>query len=318
MPMKLQVLHQTHYAYDSEVSTSHHLAYLQPRSNEFQRLLSHTLEINPAPAQVTQAVDVFGNSRCYFSLQRPHVMLDVLARSVLETQGLALPDSRVSWVQTRDCLRFQPGRAFDRASEFAFASPLVPDGTEFRTYATPSFRPALSVLEVAQDLMQRICHDFSYDKSSTQSDTPAQLALAQRKGVCQDFAHVMLACLRSRGLAARYVSGYVLNEPTHGQAPLIGSEASHAWVAVYAPDLPEGRRWCEFDPTNQRCGWNAPGADYVALAYGRDFSDVSPIRGVIYGSAQQSLSVAVRVQVLPDMPDTHQSPLQPHVSKEDS
>ena len=318
MSMKLQVLHQTHYAYDSEVGTSQHLAYLRPRNGQFQRLMSHTLEISPAPTELTQAVDVFGNSRCYFSLERAHATLDVLACSVLETDGLSLPDSRASWEQTRELLRYQPGRAYDRAGEFAFASPLVPDGAEFRAYATPSFRPALSILEVARDLMQRIHRDFSYDKHSTQSDTSAQLALAQRKGVCQDFAHVMLACLRSRGLAARYVSGYVLNEPLAGQAALIGSDASHAWVAVYAPDLPEGRRWCEFDPTNQRCGWNAPGPDYVRLAYGRDFSDVSPIRGVIYGSAQQRLSVAVSVQVLPEMHDTCQTPFQPNVSKDDS
>lgn len=316
--MKLQVLHQTHYAYDSAVRTSHHLAYLRPRSSEFQKLLSYTLDIHPVPPQVTQALDVFGNSRCYFSLDSPHTTLDVVARSLLETQGLVLPESRVSWEQTRERLQYRSDRVCDRASEFAFASALVPAGAEFRAYATPSFRPALSVLEVAHDLMQRIHRDFSYDKHSTQSNTPAQLVLAQRKGVCQDFAHVMLACLRSRGLAARYVSGYVLNQPLAGQAALVGSEASHAWVAVYAPDLPEGRRWCEFDPTNQRCGWNAPGADYVRLAYGRDFSDVSPIRGVIYGSAQQSLSVAVSVQMLAEMHDTCQHPFQPHVSKEDS
>lgn len=316
--MKLQVLHHTHYAYDSVVGTSHHIAYLRPRSSQFQRLLSHSLDIKPAPAQLAHGDDVFGNSRCYFSLESPHTTLDVVACSVLETQGLVLPESRISWEQTRERLQYRAGRTFDRASEFAFASPLLPAGPDFRAYATPSFRPALSVLEVAHDLMQRIHRDFSYDRHSTQSDTPAQLALAQRKGVCQDFAHVMLACLRSRGLAARYVSGYVFNEPLAGPAALVGGDASHAWVAVYAPDLPEGRRWCEFDPTNQRCGWNAPGADYVTLAYGRDFSDVSPIRGVIYGSARQSLSVAVSVQALPEMHDTCHAPIQPHVSKEDS
>ena len=148
--------------------------------------------------------------------------------------------------------------------------------------------------------MQRIHTDFIYESQSTHINTPALEALAQRKGVCQDFAHIMIACLRSMGLAARYVSGYLLTEAAPGSVKLRGSDASHAWVAVYAPDLPAGQRWCDFDPTNDRAGWHSPGEDYVTLATGRDFSDVSPLRGVIHGGASHTLTVGVTVEPVPD------------------
>ena len=148
----------------------------------------------------------------------------------------------------------------------------------------------------AQDLMSRIHAEFVYESQSTHVNTPALEALAQRKGVCQDFAHIMLACLRAMGLAARYVSGYLLTEPPPGQPRLTGSDASHAWVSVYIPDLPEDSPWCDFDPTNDRWGWGSPGEDYVTLAIGRDYADVSPIRGVIHGGAHHTLTVGVTVQ----------------------
>jgi transglutaminase-like putative cysteine protease len=158
------------------------------------------------------------------------------------------------------------------------------------------------VLAAAKDLMQRIHADFTYESQSTQVNTPALTALTQRKGVCQDFAHIMIACLRAMGVAARYVSGYLLTQPSPGTIKLRGSDASHAWVAVYVPDLPLGERWCDLDPTNDRAGWHSPGEDYVTLAVGRDFADVSPIRGVIYGGASHTLSVGVTVE--PSTSDT--------------
>ena len=144
-------------------------------------------------------------------------------------------------------------------------------------------------------LMERIHSDFTYESQSTQINTPALQALEQRKGVCQDFAHIMLACLRSMGLPARYVSGYLLTQPPPGQVKLVGSDASHAWVSVYVGDLPEGQRWVDLDPTNNRWGWYAPGVDYVTVATGRDFGDVSPLRGVIHGGASHTLRVGVTV-----------------------
>jgi transglutaminase-like putative cysteine protease len=138
--------------------------------------------------------------------------------------------------------------------------------------------------------------DFAYESQSTEVNTPALVALTQRKGVCQDFAHILIACLRSLGLAARYVSGYLLTLPAPGTVKLKGSDASHAWGAVYVPDLPPGQRWVDLDPTNDRAGWLSPGEDYVTLAIGRDFSDVSPLRGVIHGGASHTLKVGVTVE----------------------
>jgi transglutaminase-like putative cysteine protease len=207
-----------------------------------------------------------------------------------------LPLSSLSWEQTRDRFRYRSGGHFDAANEFVFASPFCPRHAEFTAYARPSFPPGMGVLAAAENLMQRIHADFTYESQSTQINTPALHALAQRKGVCQDFAHIMIACLRAMGLPARYVSGYLLTQPAPGTVKLKGSDASHAWVAVYAPDLPPGDRWCDLDPTNNRAGWHSPGADYVTLATGRDFADVSPIRGVIHGGASHTLTVGVTVE----------------------
>ena len=303
--MYLQITHATRYDYLPAVEIAQHMAYLQPVSNRYQKLLSHSLNISPLPTQMTQTLDVFGNPRCFFSLQSPHTVLDVVAHSVVTTQGRALPLSSSTWEQTREQFRYQSGGHFDAATEFVFASPFCPRAPEFATYARPSFASGMSVLEVAQDLMQRIHTDFVYESQSTQINTPALVALAQRKGVCQDFAHIMIACLRTLGIAARYVSGYLLTLAAPGTVKLKGSDASHAWVAVYAPDLLPGERWCDFDPTNNRSGWHSPGEDYVTLATGRDFSDVSPIRGVIHGGASHTLTVGVTVEPAPgDAPPT--------------
>jgi transglutaminase-like putative cysteine protease len=294
--MRLQITHETRYDYLPAVETAQHMAYLQPVNTRHQQLLSHSLQISPTPAQIRQTQDVFGNTRCFFSLQSPHTVLKVVAHSVVETRTRPIPLSRISWEQTRELFRYQSGGQFDAATEFVFASPFVPKQAEFAAYARPSFTPGISVLAAAQDLMRRIHTDFIYESQSTQVNTPALQALAQRKGVCQDFAHIMIACLRVMGIPARYVSGYLLTQPAPGTVKLTGSDASHAWAAVYVPDLPPGERWCDLDPTNNRAGWHSPGEDYVTLATGRDFADVSPIRGVIHGGASHTLSVGVTVE----------------------
>jgi transglutaminase-like putative cysteine protease len=294
--MKLQITHETRYDYLPAVETAQHMAYLQPLQNAHQKLLSHSLEISPLPAQVNQISDVFGNTRSFFSLQTPHSVLKVIAHSVVSTSATPIPTSSISWEQTREMFRYQSGNRFDKATEFVFASPFVPRDAEFVAYARPSFAPGVSVLAAAQDLMRRIYTDFTYESQSTQINTPALEALAQRKGVCQDFAHIMIACLRAMGIPARYVSGYLLTLPAPGTVKLKGSDASHAWGAVYVPDLPLNERWCDLDPTNNRAGWHSPGEDYVTLATGRDFADVSPIRGVIHGGASHTLIVGVTVE----------------------
>ncbi|WP_114970757.1 transglutaminase family protein [Rhodoferax ferrireducens] len=297
--MKLQITHETCYDYVPAVETAQHMAYLQPVNTRHQQLLSHVLDISPSPAQTRQALDVFGNARCFFSLQTPHTELKVVAHSVVSTETRPLPTSSISWEQTRELFRYQSGGRFDAATEFVFASPFCPRDPEFAAYARPSFAPGVGVLAAAQDLMQRIHTDFIYESQSTEINTPALVALAQRKGVCQDFAHILIACLRVMGIPARYVSGYLLTHPAPGTVKLRGSDASHAWVSVCVPDLPPQARWCDLDPTNNRAGWHAPGEDYVTLATGRDFGDVSPIRGVIHGGASHTLSVGVTVEPVP-------------------
>jgi transglutaminase-like putative cysteine protease len=302
--MLLQVTHETRYHYQPAVETAQHVAYLQPCSHAGQNLLSHSLHISPQPAQQREMPDVYGNVRCFFSLQVPHEELNVVARSLVSTRLHPSPKSGLAWEQQRERFRYQAGGQFDAAAEFVFASPFVPRHPEFLAYARPSFTAGASVLDVALHLMQRIHADFTYESQSTQINTPALEALTQRKGVCQDFAHIMLACLRAMGQPARYVSGYLLTEPAPGTVKLVGSDASHAWVSVYVADLPEGARWCDFDPTNNRWGWHAPGVDYVTVATGRDFGDVSPLRGVIHGGASHTLTVGVTVLEIKENPTT--------------
>ena len=296
--MHLQVLHETRYDYVPPVEVAQHMACLRPRSTPSQQLLGHALCVEPRPAQQSASVDVFGNTRSFISLQTPHAQLRVVATSSVLTLGRAMPDSAIAWEQVRERFRYRADAVYDPAAEFVFASQHAPRHPEFAAYARSSFAPGLGLFEAAQDLMHRIHHDFTYDPQSTQINTLALEALAQRKGVCQDFAHIMVACLRSMGLAARYVSGYLLTEPAPGAHRLVGSDASHAWVSVLLPDLPDGDRWCDFDPTNDRSGWGLPGEDYVLLAIGRDYADVSPIRGVIHGGANHRLTVAVTVTQL--------------------
>jgi transglutaminase-like putative cysteine protease len=301
--MRLAITHETVYDYQPAVETAQHMAYLTPLDTPHQQLLSHRLEIDPRPTQINSTVDVFGNTRHFFSLQVPHRSLSVIGSSEVLTRTGRLPDNLIAWEQVRGRFRYHAGAVFDAANEFAFASAMAPQHSEFASYARPSFAPGQSLLLGSLDLMHRIYRDFTYESLSTEVSTPALQALAQRKGVCQDFAHIFVACLRSLGLAARYVSGYLLTAPAPGTVKLRGSDASHAWASVYlpeqlasadAPALPAC--WVDLDPTNDRAGWPSPGEDYVTLAIGRDFSDVSPMRGVIHGGASHVLTVGVTVE----------------------
>ena len=290
--MLLHILHETAYDYVPPVRTAQHMAHLRPLDNERQRVLSHRLVVSPTPAQQNESRDVYGNTRAFFSLQGSHDGLRVVAESLVATEAPAEPESILPWEEARERMRYHRASHYDPASEFAFASPYVPRHAQFVAYAQPSFPRGRPLLEAARDLMHRIHADFEFETTATDVNTPALEALELRKGVCQDLAHVMLGCLRSLGLAARYVSGYLLTVPPPGQARLVGSDASHAWVSVYLPGADDSPgAWTELDPTNDR----APGEDYVTLARGRDFSDVSPMRGVIHGGASHRLRVAVTV-----------------------
>jgi transglutaminase-like putative cysteine protease len=294
--MELLVTHETRYRYRPMVEIAQHVAYMRPNQHAGQQVLQHTFTVLPQPSTLISQDDVYGNQRCFFSLQTPHEELSVRAHSQVLTQISASVESDLAWEKVRELFRYQAGGRYDAASEFVFASPFVPRHEEFASYARPSFSGGANLLKACIELMERMHSDFTYESHSTQINTPALQALAQRKGVCQDFAHIMVACLRSLGLAARYVSGYLLTEPPPGEVKLVGSDASHAWASVYLADLPEGARWVNFDPTNNRWGWHAPGPDYVTVAVGRDFGDVSPLRGVIHGGASHTLTVGVTVQ----------------------
>ncbi|HYW57377.1 MAG TPA: transglutaminase family protein [Polaromonas sp.] len=308
--MLLHLVHETRYRYKPQVENAHHVLHLKPASHAGQQLLQHSLTISPEPTQVQELPDVYGNARTFFSLRVPHEKLTVTADSVVSTLAVNTTSKDLSWglpwEQVREQFRYQAGGAYDSACEFVFASPYVPRDDAFAEFARPSFTPGRPLPEVAQDLMERIHARMTYESDSTDVGTLALEALQAGKGVCQDFAHIMVACCRAMGVPARYVSGYMLTNPPPGKPRLIGSDASHAWASVYCPAVSAGSGmtlaagqtsgvWLDFDPTNNR----APGEDYITLATGRDFLDVSPMRGVIRGGARHVLDVAVTVTPLP-------------------
>ncbi len=300
--MKLRVIHETVYHYTPAVQNAQHMAHLRPRTGLVQRVLTHALQVEPAPAQCETTEDVFGNTRAFFSLPFTHETLRVRAETLLETSPPPAAPPGEPWEHVRERLCYRRGLPYQPAAEFGFTSPYIPRHAEFVAYARASFTPDRPILEAASDLMSRIHADFEYAAHATDAGTPALESLRLRRGVCQDFAHVMIGCLRSMGLAARYVSGYLLTAPPPGQPRLVGADASHAWVSVWSPSAAPGNgeddananstEWFDLDPTNDR----AAGEDYVTLAIGRDYSDVSPVRGVIHGGDHHVLQVAVTVE----------------------
>ncbi|SMF98983.1 transglutaminase family protein [Burkholderia singularis] len=309
----LRVTHDTQYCYAARVESAQHQARLRPLDTPRQRVLEFSLEIDPRPEGLLIDVDAFGNERASFALNQPHETLLVRSRSVVRITppvwsagkrgepppAIAAPrDGHASaWEAVRERLTYRAGRPYDPATEFVFSSPHVTCDPALAAYASASFTPCRPLVQAAWELMRRIHADFAYMPNSTDVNTTALDALALRKGVCQDFAHVMIGALRSLGLAARYVSGYLLTQPPPGQPRLIGADASHAWVEVYDPAWPEDGGWLQLDPTNDR----APGDDYVMLSIGRDYADVTPLRGVIRGGgADQVLTVGVTVEPMGD------------------
>ena len=298
-PLLLEVCHETRYDYAAPVTLAHHLAHLRPLADAHQRLDHFALDIAPAPAQRRESLDAWGNAQCHFGLAQPHERLVVGATSrvaVWPRFAALRPEASPAWGLLAARVRYVARAPFVPAAEFALPSPYVPRLPALRELGAGLFTPGRPVAEAALALMHRLHADFAYESRSTEVDTPLQQVLLQRRGVCQDFAHLLAGVLRAWGLPARYVSGYLLTQPPPGQARLIGADASHAWVSVYVPgsDTVPGD-WFDFDPTNNRCGRGSPGEDYVTLAIGRDFSDVSPMRGVIQGGAQHTLEVAVPV-----------------------
>ncbi len=316
--MRLHITHTTTYRYEPQVNTAQHMAHLLPRDSASQSVHQAVLHITPTPAATSTHVDVFGNNRTFFSLPVVHDTLSITAQSTVETHFIPYSPEQAhatpAWENVRAHFVYHSGAAWDAATEYVFASPYVQAHNDFADYARASFTPARPVLLAACDLMTRIHQEFTYETASTDINTPALEALKNRKGVCQDFAHILIGCLRTQGLAARYVSGYLVTEVPAGKTRLIGSDASHAWVSVYVPnDLDDAAetaktgalathgQWFDLDPTNNRWGLSSPGIDYVRVAIGRDYADVSPVRGVIHGGASHTLEVAVTVQPVSEL-----------------
>jgi transglutaminase-like putative cysteine protease len=290
MSQPLRVVHETIYRYAPRVDIAYHLACLMPQSGHRQQVAGAELAIEPKPAQWSTSTDAFGNLRSYFALFTPHDVLRVRAESrVVVTQRFddVAAERSARWETVRSMLRYRVRAPFWPASDFLYASPFVPMLDELRAYGAASFPAGQTLVAGAIDLMHRIGADFDYQPASTSISTPLAQVVAQRHGVCQDYAHVMLGSLRALGLPAAYVSGYLLTEPPPGRPRLHGADASHAWVSVWCPQL----GWIDLDPTNDVVVGNA----HVTLAVGRDFGDVTPLRGVIRGGAEHTMKVAVSV-----------------------
>jgi transglutaminase-like putative cysteine protease len=283
------ITHTTTYDYQSPVNVSHHQLRLTPRRLARQFRLAHHLAIEPTPAVLSHHTDYFGNEVAFLTLEGAHRRFQVTARSQVAVGPAFLPDpaETPAWESVRNRCRADRSGPVLEAGEFAFASPLVPTAPEFADYAAPSFPPGRPLLDAVRDLIARIHTDFQFDPAATTVSTPVTEVLARRRGVCQDFAHLAIACLRSLGLPARYVSGYLETLPPPGQARLVGADASHGWLACFCPGL----GWLDADPTNNLF----PSLQHITLAWGRDYGDISPVRGVLTGGDDHRLTVAVDV-----------------------
>ncbi len=290
--MLYQVTHRTTYGYGSDVAVSHHLAHLHPRELPCQQVANFALTIEPPPAVQSERVDYFGNGAHYFSIGSPHDRLTVTARSQVRVAAAALPERTPAWQQVRDRCASDTLTADSAAGEFRFDSPYIVRKPAFADYAVTSFPKDRPLLDAVRDFIGRIFRDFKFDPKATTVATPLDEVLKKRRGVCQDFAHFAIAGLRSLGLPARYVSGYLETLPPPGKARLVGADASHAWFAVWCP----GHGWVDADPTNNIL----PSDRHITVAWGRDFSDVSPLRGVVVGGGGSSLAVSVDVARLAD------------------
>jgi transglutaminase-like putative cysteine protease len=288
--MKYRLVHRTKYTYEGAVTVSHHLARLAPRTLPGQRCPWHELEIDPQPVGRGVHLDSFGNAIAYFEIEGKHETLEVTARSLVEVLPSQYRDPRATppWETVRDACQVEKLTPGSEAGAFRFSSPMVPLGKEFADYASPEFTSGRPILEAVLGLTSRIFKDFKFDPKATEVTTHVSEVLKKRAGVCQDFAHLMLACLRSLGLPARYVSGYLETVAPPGKVRLTGADASHAWISVFCGDA---SGWIDTDPTNNIL----PGERHITVAWGRDFSDVSPLRGVTLGAGGQKLDVAVDV-----------------------
>jgi transglutaminase-like putative cysteine protease len=296
--VRYRVEHVTRYVHADGVSTSQHIACLRPRELPHQHVAWHELSIEPLPTDQTDRVDYFGNELTYFAILTPYVELRVLSHSLVDVLPAAPidPESSPAWEEVRE-IGISSDDSLDLSVEqFRYPSPSVQIAPELTDFAREAFSPGRPLAAAAVDLMHHIHRECRFDSGSTTVTTPVARVLSDRQGVCQDFAHLFIGCLRSLGLPARYVSGYLLTDPPEGQPRLVGADASHAWISVFCP----GPGWIDLDPTNDVM----PGERHVTIGWGRDYSDVSPLRGVVLGGAHHTLHVGVSVLPVPPETDT--------------
>jgi transglutaminase-like putative cysteine protease len=292
-----RVIHLTEYLYADAVATSHHLVHLAPRETERQISRREELSVSPVPASRAERVDYFGNRTNYFEIQAPHRELTVESRREVELFAVPPPPGAGGprWETVRDLVRRPHNAETLDACEMTYQSPFVRTSAEVLRFAAPSFPVGRPLLDAVADLTRRINTELTYDPAATQVSTPVDEVLKLRRGVCQDFSHLEIACLRMMGLPARYVSGYLVTNPPPGQPRLVGADASHAWVGVYCP----GQGWVPTDPTNDV----VPDQKHITIAWGRDFGDVTPMRGVIVGGSRHELRVSVDVSPISEGED---------------
>ncbi|MBG6073816.1 MULTISPECIES: transglutaminase family protein [unclassified Polaromonas] len=291
---RYHVVHETQVNYASTVTLSQQYLHMTPRSFSYQQIESHALWVTPTENDGVDGMDYFGNQTRQITITAAHQSLLVHAEStvaLMQRPDLDSIQKSASWESLRDRLQQGMETALADAYRYLYASPHVSCSLELEAFARISFTPGRAQLDAALDLTQRIFDEFDFDADATDISTPLDEVLRGRRGVCQDFAQLMIGCLRSLGLPARYMSGYILTHPPAGQPRMIGADASHAWVSVFCPDL----GWVDFDPTN-RC---LVQHEHITLGWGRDFSDVTPMRGVVLGGGEQELEVRVTVTPLP-------------------
>jgi transglutaminase-like putative cysteine protease len=287
--MIFEVSHKTVYRYASPVAQSHHLVHLTPRLHERQRIIRHGLAIAPNPALRTDFTDYFGNPAVSVAIENSHSELLIHSRILIDVTPPPSIDIAASapWEAVASQLAGAEGAPDLDVAQYIPAPHHTPPCPSLLAFAEPSFPPSRPILACAMDLCGRIHGEFAYDSAATDVATTIARILKIRRGVCQDFAHLLLAAMRIMGLPARYVSGYLLTRAPAGKPKLIGSDASHAWVSVWAPQV----GWVDFDPTNNMM----PGEEHITIAYGRDFQDVSPVTGVLLGGGAHQVDVAVDV-----------------------
>ena len=291
--MKVHITHRTEYFYSEPVPLCHNIVRLRPRDSDWQTCLKHELLLSPMPTTRREHRDFYDNHVTMFSVQEPHHEMSIVAQSEVVLRQRIIPEAAQSlpWESVLSALVTRRDAAVLDAIQYSFDSPFAKSNAELRDYALQSFSNGRPLLHAAFELTQRIHRDFRFVPGSTQVGTPVDDVMRIRQGVCQDFAHLQIACVRSLGLAARYVSGYVITQPPPGQARLTGADASHAWLSIFFPDI----GWFDFDPTNGVMPTNG----HIALAWARDYDDISPVKGIMIGGRRHAHRIGV--DVIPEL-----------------